>query len=391
MFPVRTCLMLSFKLTIAAALLWAVAACGPKDAPTQPGERQAVPAPNHLTAPSASEKARNENPAWPLGKEILAESIAKAGALNTAVGQLLDTPNLDNLQRAQRLWRETAAAIERFHLFSRLGTVAPQGFQRLVSLQFNLTAWPIQAGYLDSVGDHPYSGIVFDIGMPMTAEVLREQHGMTDNSDATLGIYALEFLLFGEQNDRGPLLFQPITALNDQYEEDGYSSVEELPRNRRRELLRLQAQLLTEDMTRLHDAWISTRPDALKQRFEMLTSSQQAELLQKAALALATEQLVVIANQHGGDQWQSQQLADRLAAQLKGLAHFNSVANLGERVAAAIARGVASFNDIRNLPPQNQPAPAKVEWQDSYASLRELIKALNPSPPGPPATSESDS
>jgi putative iron-regulated protein len=326
-----------------------------------------------------------------LGKEILAGSVAKAGDLNTAIGHLLDSPNIENLEQAQRLWRELAAAIERFHLFSRLGTVAPQDFQQLVDLQFNLTAWPIQPGYLDGFGDHPYSGIVFDVGVPMTAEVLREQHGMTDNGDATLGIYAMEFLLFGEQNNRGPLVFQPITALNEKYQEDGYNSVEELPRNRRRELLRLQALLLVEDTARLYAAWISNQPDALRQTFELLTTGQQAELLQKAALALATEQLVVVANQHGVDVWQGQQLADRLIAQLNGLARFSSVMDLGEQVTAATDRSITSLNDIRGLPPLTQQGlPPRVNWQDTYTSLRELIKALNPAPPDQPATSEND-
>lgn len=382
MLAARLRFILIIRLAFIIALLGGIVACDRKDQPVQPADNKAGPAPVGRVGPAGGEKVRSENPAWPLGKEILVDSVAKAGELNAAVGQLLDTPNIENLERAQRLWREVAAAIERFHLFSRLGTVAPQDFQRLVDLQFNLTAWPIQPGYLDGFGDHPYSGIVFDVGMPMTAEVLREQHGMTDNSDATLGIYAMEFLLFGEQNNRGPLVFQPITALNEKYQEDGYTSVEELPRNRRRELLRLQAQLLVEDITRLHDTWISNQPDALQQRFELFASSQQAELLQKAALALATEQLVVIANQRGGELWQGQQLADRLAAQLDGLARFNAVVNLGEQVATATARSVASLNDIRGLPPLNQQGlTPRVDWQDAYASLRELIKALNPAPP----------
>ena len=388
MLTARPCFSRILKLTLAHILLCGLAACGPQDEPSQSAEHKPMAAAESRTA--AGNKTRSEHPAWPLGTEILADSIVKAGALNTAVGHLLDTPNLDNLKQAQRLWREAAVAIERFHLFSRLGTVAPRGFQRLVSFQFNLTAWPIQPGYLDGFGEYPYSGIVFDVGVPITAQVLREQHGMTDSSDATLGIYAMEFLLFGEHNNRGPLVFQPITALDEQSVADGYTSVGELPRNRRRDLVRLQAQLFLEDLTRLHDAWINNRAGTLKQSFELLTASQQAQLLRKAALALATEQLVVIANQQGADQWHSQQLADRLAAQLEGLARFNAVARLGERVATTTLHGITHLNEIRDLPPPDQSGLPKVEWHESYASLRELIKALNPSPPSPLTPDESD-
>lgn len=389
MFAARSSFILMFKFTLMTVFLLGVMACKQQHESVPPTKKKAESVSPKRTASGAGVKVRSETPAWPLGKEILSDGLAKANALNSAIGQLLNSPNIENLERAQQLWREVAAATERFHLFSRLGTVAPQDFQALVDLQFNLTAWPIQPGYLDGFGDHPYSGIVFDVGMPMTAEVLREQHGMTDNSDATLGIYAIEFLLFGEQNNRGPLVFQPITALNEKYQEDGYASVEELPRNRRRELLRLQAQLLVEDLGHLHNTWISNQPDALQQRFELLASSQQAELLQKAALALATEQLVVVANQRGKDLWQDQQLADRLAAQLDGLARFNLVVNLGEQVAQAVARSMASLNDIRRMPPLNQQGlPTQVDWQEAYAGLRELIKALNPAPPEPITTGD---
>lgn len=381
----RLCIILFLRIAVPVATTIGMLACSPKDNTPQESTSSAEPsAPRTRSAAGTAEKPRSENPAWPLGGELLADGTTKAEALKTAIGDLLAAPNIENLEQAQRLWRETAAALERFHLFSRLGTVAPQDFQKLVDLQFNLTAWPIQPGYLDGFGDHPYSGIVFDVGVPMTAEVLREQHGMTDNSDATLGIYAMEFLLFGENNNRGPLVFLPITELNDKYREDGYGSVEELPRNRRRELLRLQAQMLVEDISHMQAIWTSNQADSLKVRFETLTAGQQSELLQKAALALATEQLVIIAGQQNHDLWLGQQLADRLAAQLDGLAHFNSLVNLGDQVAQAIATSINSLNDIRRLPPLNQQGVApRVEWQATYASLRELIKALNPGTPIP--------
>lgn len=388
MFSARPHLVSITKCLLAVALLWGTAACGPRE-PAPLVEHSSAPMSDNRTPSSVSNKTRNEHPAWPLGEAILSASIASAKALDTATSQFLDAPDLDKLVRAQRQWRETVAAIEHFHLFSRLGTVAPQDYQNLLRLQFNITAWPIQPGYLDALGDYPYSGIVFDVGMPLTAEALREQHGMTDSSDASLGLYAMEFLLFGEGNNRAPLAFQPITVLSEVHKIDGYSHVDELPRNRRRALLRLQAQLLVEDITLLHKLWTGDRAGTVKHSFELLTPTQQAELLQKAALALATEQLVVVANQSGRNLWQGQQLADRLAAQLAGLARFNSVANLGGQVAATTADSLASLNAIRDLPPSQQQEPAGISWQESYTNLRELIKALNPAPPEAAASNSS--
>lgn len=372
------------RLVVVSAALCAIASCDRQtDTPPNKATKSETATPGR-SASTSGETARTANPAWPLGGELLSEATGRAEALNQAVAKLLDSPTIDNLENAQLAWRETAASLEQFHLFSRLGVVAPRDFQKLVDFQFKLTAWPIQPGYLDAFGEHPYSGIVFDIGVPMTAETLREQHGMTDNGDATLGVYALEFILFGEQNNRGPLLFQPITGLSEQDQETGYTSVEELPRNRRRELLRLQAKLLLEDVQQLQMAWANSQPGYLQHRLEVLSPAQQADLLRKAALALATEQLVTIANQSptgSSDLWQGQQLADRLAAQMEGLARFNSRVPLGNQVEAEIAKCLAAMNDIRRLPPLNDQGLApRADWKDTYTSLRELIKALNPAP-----------
>lgn len=351
--------------------------------------------PRNRAAPPADNKTRTANPAWPLGEKLLVEGVSAAQKLNDAIAQLLRQPSIDMLEQAQQAWRQTATTSERFHLFSRLGSVAPQDFRSLNDMQFNLTAWPIQPGYLDSFGDHPYSGIVFDIGVPLTVEVLREQHGMTDISDVTLGIYAIEFLLFGEQNNRGPLVFQPITELDEKYRADGFSDIEELPRNRRRELLRLQAQILVEDIQRLHTQWIRSEPGQLQHKFEVLTPQQQSELLQKSALALVTEQLVTLANEQPSpntpavvtDLWRGQQLADRLSAQLEGLQWLNSVVPLGANVDRELARSIEALKAQTNLPPVSaQGLPNRVNWQDSFTALRELVKSLNPA--GPENTSE---
>lgn len=337
---------------------------------------------------------RTENPTWDLGIEHIEKCLQAALELNAAIEQLLLSATIERLEKTQATWRKTAKELEQFHVFTRLGVVAPQQFHKLLDLQFGLSAWPIQPGYLDSYGEHPYSGIVFDVGMPMTEEVLREQHGMTDKSDATLGVYAMEFLLFGERNNRGPLVFLPITALDDKSRADGYQDVAELPRNRRRELLRLQAQALKTDLGQLQEIWSNTQPGQLRYQFEILSAQQQMELLRKAALALVTEQLVTLANQQkpantlasDNDLWLNQQLADRLKAQLTGLLRLHQSQNLGAGVDQHIHAGLAALAAVVNLPPINEKGtPTQVNWQETYTALRELVRALNPGEP-PEAT-----
>ena len=368
-------------LILAVVLAFGPAGCAkqePTDKPTEPPPA-AVPA-----TPAASVAVRTESVVWNLARDLTAQSLPAAADLRTAVENLLGSPDLEKLTAAQRQWRAAAAQVEQLHVFSRLGAVAPQHFFQLQELQFALSAWPIQPGYLDGFGEHPYSGIVFDVGVPLTAEVLREQHGMTDSGDATLGLYAMEFLLFGEDNNRGPLVFQPITALDDQHRADGYGEVAELPRNRRRELLRLQATILADDLARLQALWADPQPERARYHFEILPLERQLELWQKAALALVTEQLVTLANlqdQSPGPNnlWQSQQLALRLAAQLGGLRALNQAVPLGADVDNTIDRCLGALTSVANLPPLgDKGVPPRVNWQEAYTALRDLVRALNP-------------
>lgn len=377
-------------LVAALGMLALLAGCQDRAPDPQPIAPAPESAPRTRGNAEPSPAVRTETPAWPLGQEYLDQSLIAAQELGASIDQLLLSAKIENLEKAQSAWRKTSGQLEQFHVFTRLGAVAPQLFQPLLDLQFNLSAWPIQPGYLDSYGAHPYSGIVFDVGMPMSEQVLRDQHGLTDKADATLGIYAMEFLLFGEQNNRGPLVFQPITALNDKYRADGYQDVAELPRNRRRELLRLQARILVADLTQIQTLWSGTQPGQLRYQFETLTAPQQHELLRKAAIALVTEQLVTLANQQkpgnalasDNDLWHNQQLADRLAAQLTGLLKLHQTLSLGTQVDQQIQSSLTALAAVTNLPPITEKGlPTQVNWQDTYTTLRELVRVLNPGEP----------
>lgn len=338
------------------------------------------------------------HPAWTAGSNILSASFQSAQQLQQAITALLNAPSLALLEKAQQQWRSTAQHLEAFHVLTRLGTVDPQYFQTLLEQQHFLTAWPIQPGYIDTFGPHAYSGIVFDVDFPMTAATLRDQHGLTSSEDAILGLYPMEFLLFGENNSRGHLVFMPITELGPEYKEMGYNRVEELPRNRRRELLKIQATQLVEDIGRFQALWSNTQTGFPRHRFESLVGPHQTELLQKAVLALVTEQLVTLAQQapnksstHTNDLWSHQQLADRLSAQLDGLKQLQAALGLADNVIQQLNIATATVRAIADATPLNENGtPNRVDWKESYAALRELIRLLN-SPNALPQQAETTS
>lgn len=62
--------------------------------------------------------------------------------------------------------------------------------------RFMIDAWPITPGYLDSLPEHPHSGIVSEPTLDIDAEMLEEQHGFTDVSEVALGFHPLEYYAF---------------------------------------------------------------------------------------------------------------------------------------------------------------------------------------------------
>lgn len=356
----------------AYGLMFIVASCSNKDSVTAPSP-EAPPA--HIATDDAV-----QNPALAeLTQKLLAQALEASLTLQQSITELLASHTLESLTKAQQAWYQAAERIEAFYVFSRLGAPSTSVYPLLLDYQYNLSAWPIEPGYLDAYGDHPYSGLVFDIGIPLTAELLRQQHGLTSEGDATLGIYALEFLIFGENNNRGPLLFQPITGLNKQHQAAGYEHVAELPRNRRRQLLQLQADLLVEDVKQLQSYWQTHAPRVSDDRF------------QRAALAMATEQIIEVAQQQKPRESEplpqrlrrGQQLAVRLGAQLVGLQQALAVSQLPnhDTLLSNTQQAIERLQLIAQASTPEQPSPEYVknrrnQWRSVYQDLRTLAAGL---------------
>lgn len=113
-------------------------------------------------------------------------------------------------------------------------------------------------GFIDGISGYPFSGIVNDASLPLEESRLREQHGLTDEADVSLGFAVTGFLLWGEHqyNDTVPPRpvsdFRKVDAWEDSQEE---LPIEEHPKNRRRTLLTLVTGLLVDDSSNLLQAW----------------------------------------------------------------------------------------------------------------------------------------
>ncbi len=322
----------------------------------------------------------------PLGMQLLESSMVATRELQLTIERLLQAPDRDRMVATREKWEMAVNAYENFYIFTRLGLISPKQYQPLLDRHYQLGAWPIQPGYLDSFGDYAAAGIVYDVGLPLTAESLRNQHGLMDSNDVALGFYALEFVLFGLNNSRQPETLSPAAALTREQRQDGYENVGELPENRRRQLLALQSQLLAEDLLGLHAAWQPVSANTPGHHFAGLSPEQRVTHVLRAALAMLTEHIIAITEQTKSSDdpeserlLQGRQLAGRLGDQLRGWAMVLQQAPVPsmEKLTQLTEECLDELDAIVEQPTTRADGQAEaIDWRDTYSSLSALANSV---------------
>ncbi len=146
--------------------------------------------------------------------------------LQQAVNRFTSLPTETTLSEARQQWIET-----HLHYVTASTLLLASDTPETQALVFRLDAWPILPGFLDNLPAYPDSGIINDTTVKILPSVIREQHGITDSAEVSLGLHALEYFLWGRTLDD----FQ------------GKSDVV----SRRRALMDIQAAQLLEDSNTL--------------------------------------------------------------------------------------------------------------------------------------------
>ena len=191
------------------------------------------------------------NSLWQQGLAALEANRDQAKNLEEAINQFLKTPEQKELEKARTAWRGAFLAYQRITPFL---FIQHTGFSPLEKWRFTLAAWPLQPGYLDSYGPYLHSGIIHDISLVITKETLRNQHGLTDNEELTLGLHPIEFILWSGKVNSAKKRFAYQTKVPLALAQSGLKQ-EELPNNRRRQLLKLQGLLFASDSESLVQQW----------------------------------------------------------------------------------------------------------------------------------------
>lgn len=238
----------------------------------------------------------SEDPATGLATLALWESrVNQAAALNESAGELydavlvlLDRPGIETLTRARRQWHRTHDHWLALAPVTTLARHHPRVFPELAELVQRIDAQPFEPGYLDAVAGYPYSGLVHDISLPISQRTLIEQHGLTDDGDVSLGFHALAFMLWGENRERPVVDFRARDRLSAEQAEMGLT-VEEIPNNRRRDMIQLITRQLLDDLRQLTNGALA--PDGTAtQTFKHLGTANRVRLLASASGRLLREE-----------------------------------------------------------------------------------------------------
>jgi putative iron-regulated protein len=217
-------------------------------------------------------------------------------SLQQTIDSLIDSPSPSALLEARISWSAAHQSYHQSnlpHYFTSFIAPANQT-EQLYQLAYQMDHWPILAGYIDSVGGYESGGIVHDVNVELSTESLRQQHGLFDITEATLGFHVIEFLLWGEPNidsTRRELEdFVRVNQLTDTQSESGME-INQVGNNRRRELLRLTSAILIEDFDSGFAIWTDASSGFLG-AVEDRSSATILNLLLESVTAMITEELL---------------------------------------------------------------------------------------------------
>ena len=224
----------------------------------------------------------------------LKETANHVEILSRDIEQFLAAPTAETLKAAQQSWWQTAISYRAFFYFGHLSQAEPEALSALNRYDYQIAGYPIQPGFIDKFGDYPYSGLVFEVGFAITEKSLINQHGLTDTSEVVLGLYALEFMLFDTNGDRLLSDFFAVEQLDEMLKERGFENIAEIPANRRRQLLAMQADILKNDIDELFNHLRSEQSDGVQARLKRLSAARLDQINRTALSSTFTALMLEI-------------------------------------------------------------------------------------------------
>lgn len=175
-------------------------------------------------------------------KETVLKLNVIAESFGRSVLAFITQPDQINVESCREIWlllHKVFIQLD-FYFYAELRS------DEVRALLFNIHAWPLEPGFIDSLPEYPTSGIINDLTVELSKTSLRQQHGVTSAEEISVGLHAAEYLLW----QRSLADFQPVSELREQQVEDGLV-LQQLSNNRRRLVLKLISDILKEDLISL--------------------------------------------------------------------------------------------------------------------------------------------
>lgn len=319
------------------------------------------------------------------GHAALNTSLESSKALTQGIESFLRSPTQENLSQSQTLWMRATIDYRSFNFFRHIGLVEPSIFARINRLDYQISGFPIQPGFLDTFGAYKYSGLVHDISFPISEESLTNLHGLTDLSDIVLGLHAIEFLLFNAGQARDIKDFIKVISINDAFKEQGFKHIEELPNNRRRKLLIQQAQILQKNTHQLSKAWSGNKKTSAQRLWEEIERSERISIIRRATKSSLTELMIEIGELNSTEIENTRIPPGIYNAELIGQQEFIYLALQSIQLGAVmlnppteseITDTISKAIQLTQPNKENSKKPKKEYWREVFSAVKDSSDAI---------------
>ncbi len=265
--------------------------------------------------------------------------ILDAESLRRSIDELLLVPDSQHQQTAQAAWRNAHLAFIGLATLPFAKPLIEPLVDSLAPLLYQIDAWPIEPGYLDTLPAYPDSGLISDLTVTITPESLREQNGFTDSSEVSLGFHALEYLIF--DRDSADFLVSTLASPRVETTADAQTNANEIIVRRR-----LVLDMITTQITLDLDHWPTESTESAVDEAGIILTSEVDRLLaaslQTARLAITEANRLLIPGEGHGIYSHSTGAA--LKGKVNGLNQiFFAPINLGKVLSPLAADAVAEL------------------------------------------------
>ena len=365
------------KATLALATLCAlISSCSPKtdSGPDNPTPMAIVESASQSTGPIETDFIGVGQAFQRDAQTSTTQMLARCQSLEGDIERFLANPEASLQLTAQSSYRLCYQSWALSQLYLQLPFTA-EDKETLVPLLDLINTRPFLPGYIDSIPEYPYSGLIHEVDIPLGESTLLGQHRLMDEDSAAVGFPVLEFFLW-----RLPIA--DVWHLTGNAESD-------IIIERRLQYLGVATRLLMDDLTKVSARWQAGGSfSGLPERVQLVVVLASLQRLTGVALVaeLFDEQVIDEPEWHHPAMFSGrgrdypialltsiEQLVGKPESQTPFGQWFDSVVDQPATVGELQTAVAASLTAVKQLP-DNYPVDSSADAQ--WSAARQQLAAL---------------